>query len=49
MAINLQKVTIEKSGDTHSIDLTKRETTEKEIVINLNWSQEKPKGLFGWI
>lgn len=47
MAINLQKVTIEKSGDTHSIDLTKRETTEKEIVINLNWSQEKPKGLFG--
>ncbi|MDH0674245.1 TerD family protein [Empedobacter falsenii] len=54
MAINLQKVTIEKSGDTHSIDLTKRDHSTKEIVINLNWSQEKKtknggflSGLFG--
>lgn len=53
MAINLQKVTIEKSGDTHSIDLTKRDNSNQEIVINLNWSQGQAKkggflsGLFG--
>jgi len=46
MAINLQKVTIEKQGDTHSIDLTKKDNN-KEIVINLNWSQgETKKGFF---
>jgi len=46
MAINLQKVTIEKQGDTHSIDLTKKDNS-KEIVINLNWSQgETKKGFF---
>ncbi len=46
MAINLQKVTIEKQGDTHSIDLTKKDNN-KEFVINLNWSQgETKKGFF---
>lgn len=46
MAINLQKVTIEKQGDTHSIDLTKKDNN-KEIIINLNWSQgETKKGFF---
>ncbi|MFW2136325.1 hypothetical protein ACK2M7_08615 [Chryseobacterium sp. TY4] len=44
MAINLQKVTIQNSGDTHSIDLTKGGSSNKEIIINLNWSQEKSKG-----
>lgn len=46
MAINLQKVTIQNQGDTHSIDLTKKETTSKEIVINLNWSQGETKKSF---
>jgi len=45
MAINLNKVTLEKQGDSHKIDLTKRSgsLSSKEIVINLNWSQEKQK------
>lgn len=44
MAINLQKITLEKQGDSHVIDLTKK--TDKEIVINLNWSQGEKKGFF---
>jgi tellurite resistance protein TerA len=36
MAINLNKITLEKQGDSHRISLTKGGT--KEIVINLNWS-----------
>lgn len=52
MAINLQKVTLEKQGDSHFIDLIKKTNDiTKEIVINLNWSQEKKGGflsnLFG--
>ncbi|OAV67378.1 putative protein involved in stress response [Bacteroidales bacterium Barb6] len=40
MAINLDKITLEKQGDSHKIDLTKRDSLlSKEIVINLNWSQ----------
>ena len=40
MAINLSKITLEKQGDTHRIDLTKRSAgSSKEIVINLNWSK----------
>lgn len=50
MAINLQKVTLEKQGDSHSIDLTKKgDFTSKEIIINLNWSQGTKKGLFSSI
>jgi tellurite resistance protein TerA len=42
MAINLNKITLEKQGDSHKIDLTKKGANfSKEIVINLNWSQEK--------
>lgn len=42
MAINLNKITLEKQGDTHKIDLTKGgNSILKEIVINLNWLQEK--------
>jgi tellurite resistance protein TerA len=42
MAINLNKITLEKQGDVHKIDLTKRgDSILKEIVINLNWHQEK--------
>lgn len=42
MAINLNKITLEKQGDTHKIDLTKHgDSISKEIVINLNWHQEK--------
>ncbi|GHT12952.1 hypothetical protein FACS189426_17110 [Bacteroidia bacterium] len=45
MAINLNKITLEKQGDSHKIDLTKGgENASKEIVINLNWSQEKQGG-----
>jgi len=44
MAINLNKITLEKQGDSHKIDLTKRDrNSSKEININLNWSQESPK------
>lgn len=48
MAINLNKITLEKQGDSHKIDLTKKgENSTKEIVINLNWSQEpQNKGFF---
>jgi tellurite resistance protein TerA len=42
MTINLNKVTLEKKGDIHKIDLTKRtDNALKEIVINLNWTQKK--------
>ena len=52
MAINLNKVTLEKQGDSHKIDLTKGNKSNKEIIINLNWTQETQKkgflsGLFG--
>jgi tellurite resistance protein TerA len=41
MAINLNKVTLEKQGDSHRIDLTKKgDNVSKEIVINLNWTQK---------
>ena len=42
MAINLNKITLEKQGDSHKIDLTKKGAdTSKEININLNWAQRK--------
>lgn len=42
MAIDLNKVTLEKQGDSHKIDLTKNEGGgAQEIVINLNWTQKK--------
>ena len=35
-------IRLEKTGDTHKIDLTKRgDNPSKEILINLNWSQKK--------
>ncbi|GHV25064.1 hypothetical protein FACS1894176_02690 [Bacteroidia bacterium] len=40
MAINLNKITLEKQGDSHKIDLTKGGGSSKEIVINLNWTQK---------
>jgi tellurite resistance protein TerA len=44
MAINLEKITLEKQGDSHKIDLTKKgDNSAKEIIINLNWSQETAK------
>ncbi|MDR0385318.1 MAG: stress protein [Prevotellaceae bacterium] len=48
MAINLEKITLEKRGDSHRIDLTKNdENSSGEIVLNLNWSQgEKKKGFW---
>lgn len=53
MAISLEKITLEKKGDTHKIDLRKGiNHSKKEIVINLDWSQEPKKknfftGIFG--
>jgi tellurite resistance protein TerA len=53
MAINLEKITLQKQGDSHKIDLSKKnDHSSKEIIINLNWSQDEPKkgfwsGLFG--
>ncbi|KAA6349260.1 hypothetical protein EZS27_003317 [termite gut metagenome] len=42
MAINLNKITLEKQGDSHKIDLTKGgSNSSKEIIINLNWTQKK--------
>ncbi|TWF40596.1 tellurite resistance protein TerA [Chitinophaga polysaccharea] len=50
MAINLQKITLEKAGDSHVIDLSKKiDSITQEININLNWSKVSPKGLFGRI
>ncbi|MCK7553991.1 hypothetical protein MKQ70_02790 [Chitinophaga sedimenti] len=50
MAINLQKVTLEKTGDSHVIDLSKKtDSITQEININLNWSKGTKKGLFGTI
>ena len=44
MAINLNKITLEKSGDSHRFDLTKNGSGDlgsaKEMVINLNWNQK---------
>ena len=38
-------IKLEKHGDSHKIDLTKKgDSVSKEIVINLNWSQEKQSG-----
>jgi tellurite resistance protein TerA len=35
-------IKLEKSGDTHRIDLTKHgDIASKEIIINLNWTQKK--------
>ncbi|MCW3464976.1 hypothetical protein [Chitinophaga nivalis] len=48
MATNLQKITLEKKGDTHVIDLSKATATlTQEININLNWSKGSKKNLFG--
>lgn len=48
MTINLQKITLEKKGDTHVIDLSKKTgNITEEININLNWSKGAKKGLFG--
>jgi tellurite resistance protein TerA len=45
MAINLNKITLEKQGDVHKIDLTKKtDGVSKEIRINLNWWQGKQSG-----
>lgn len=47
MAINLSKVTLEKQGDSHKIDLTKGSSnSNKEITINLNWTQKNKKNGF---
>jgi len=42
MAIILEKVTLEKPGDSHKIDLSKKsDNVSKEMVINLNWNQKQ--------
>ena len=48
MAINLNKITLEKQGDSHKINLSKEgSSASQEIIINLNWTQEaKKKGFF---
>ncbi|MDU1892074.1 MAG: stress protein [Dysgonomonas sp.] len=47
MAINLNKITLEKSGDSHKINLSKDAgDASKEIIVNLNWTQEQKKGFF---
>lgn len=54
MSINLNKVVLEKSGDTKRINLAKDNSgniLSNEITINLNWTQEKkeekPSDFFG--
>lgn len=47
MAINLQKITLEKKGDSHFIDLSKKENSIVEkITINLNWSKSIKSGFW---
>jgi tellurite resistance protein TerA len=44
MSINLNKIVLEKTGDAKRINLAKDlsgNTLTQEIVINLNWTQEK--------
>jgi len=41
MGITLSKITLEKQGDSHRIDLSKRPAgAAREIVINLMWSKD---------
>lgn len=42
--ISLSKVILEKSGDSTKIDLSK--SNDQNIIINLNWTQNKNSGLF---
>lgn len=44
MAVSLNKVILEKTGDTHKVDLSK--SSDQKIVINLNWSSSKKTGFF---
>lgn len=44
MAVSLSKITLEKQGDSHKIDLSK--ASDQQITINLNWSQQKKGGFF---
>ena len=37
--VSLNKITLEKKGDSHKIDLSK--STDQQITINLNWTQQK--------
>ena len=41
--ISLSKVVLEKTGDTHKVDLSK---SNEQITINLNWTKNKNSGLF---
>lgn len=43
MSINLSKITLEKKGDSHRIDLSKNTGNIGEITINLNWEKAAPK------
>lgn len=42
--VSLNKITLEKKGDSHKIDLSK--STDQQITINLNWTQQKTAGFF---
>lgn len=42
--VSLNKITLEKKGDSHKIDLSK--SADKQITINLNWNQKESKGFF---
>lgn len=47
MGINLNKITLEKRGDSHKIDLSKgSKSASEEILINLSWTENKKKGFF---
>jgi stress response protein SCP2 len=41
--INLEKITLEKQGDSHKINLKKKDGNSS-IIINLNWSKGLKKG-----
>ncbi|WP_313368196.1 stress protein [Sphingobacterium mizutaii] len=48
MAINLQKITLEKRGESCLIDLSKKiNLLNEKIGINLNWSKTVNKGFWG--
>lgn len=41
--VSLSKVVLEKTGDSYRVDLSK--SSDQNIIINLNWTQQKNKGL----
>jgi tellurite resistance protein TerA len=44
MMIDSNKITLAEYGDSHKINFAQNGDTTGEIVVNLNWTQNKPQG-----